>query len=239
MLEKFFKRIGTQITGLKRLPKHIAIDIDSNIEWQRKNQASISTVFQKRDQKIIEVIEAITKFEIPVLTLMLCPYRRKDPVELDSFIELLKKKELKDLLTKNQVKVSVLGKWYDLSGHLVQEIKNIIDDTKDYDRFFVNFCINYNGQDEIVDACKLIARKIKAQKLDISDINREIIKDNLYSSYFLPPDIIIKTGKKRVWSDLLLWDSPRAYYFFTDKFFLDTVPQDLFDILVEFQENSN
>jgi undecaprenyl diphosphate synthase len=238
MLEKFFRRIGAQLTGLKRLPKHIAIDIDNNVEWQKKKQAPISEVFGKRDSQIIQTIEATTKFEIPVLTLLLCPSRRKDPAEQDSFIQLFKSPRLKDLLHKNQVKLSVLGKWYDLPGHLVQEIKDLIDSTKDFDRFFVNFCINYNGQDEIVDACKLISRKIKAQKLEISSINRETIKDNLYSSYFLPPDMIIKTGKRRSWSDLLLWDSPNARYFFTNKYFLDLSPQDLWDILREFQDTA-
>ena len=84
--------------------------------------------------------------------------------------------------------------------------KQVIESTKDYDFFFTNFCINYSGHDEIVDACRLIARQVKAGKIDPNSISRETIKENLYSSYFIPPDLIIKNGKATI-SGLLLWDS--------------------------------
>ena len=106
-------------------------------------------------------------------------------------------------------------------------IKQAINETKNHDRFFLNLCVNYNGQSEIVDACKLIVRKALSGSIEINEINKESIKDNLYSSYFLQPDIIIKTGKKQTWSNLLLWDSPEAYYYHADKPFNDLKISDI------------
>jgi len=91
----------------------------------------------------------------------------------------------------------------------------------------LNLCVNYHGQEEIVDACKLIARQIKAGVIESKAISKELIKENLYSSYFLAPDLLVKTGLKRSWSSLLLWDSSDANYYHVDKPFNDLTEADM------------
>jgi undecaprenyl pyrophosphate synthase len=39
-----------------------------------------------------------------------------------------------------------------LPQHTVDAVKKILDETKDYDCYFLNFCLHYDGQEEIVDA---------------------------------------------------------------------------------------
>ncbi|MBW2993613.1 undecaprenyl diphosphate synthase family protein, partial [Candidatus Woesearchaeota archaeon] len=137
---------------------------------------------------------------------------------------------------KNKIKISALGKWYDIPSRALDSIKETIAETKDYDTFFLNFCINYDGQAEIVDACKMIARQINANKLDVDSITKETIKDNIYASYFLPPDLLIKTGKKKTTSGILLWDSPNTEIFFTKKNWPDFSKSNLMSAVREFQK---
>ena len=133
--------------------------------------------------------EQITK-NLPIMTIYLIPEylteKEHFPIYLDEFIPFLEEIRTSETITQNKMKISAIGKWYDMPGRAVEAIKKTIEETKDYDEFFLNFCINYDGQEEIVDACKLIARKIKAEKLDVDAINKQLIKDNIYSSYFLP-----------------------------------------------------
>ncbi len=51
---------------------------------------------------------------------------------------------------------------------------------------------------------------MKAGKLDPESIGRSEIKDNIYASYFLPPDLLIKTGTSMKLDGFLLWDSVNA-----------------------------
>ena len=108
----------------------------------------------------------------------------------------------------------MLGKWYDLPGRVVEPIKDAIDSTRDYDLYFLNLCVNYDGQEEIADACRLIARKVRAGRIDIDQITKSEIKENIYASYFLPPDVVVCTYK-RYFTGLLLWDSVRSTIYFT------------------------
>ena len=132
-----------------------------------------------------------------------------------------------EFINANQIKMSFFGKWYDLMPDLVDVMKKFQSDTKDYDKFFVNFCINYDGQEEIVDACKLVARLVKADKLDPDSITKQEIKDNIYSS-FLPPDLIVSFTDKT--EGLLLWDSANSKLVFPRKPFEEFTKKD-FDFL--------
>ena len=91
---------------------------------------------------------------------------------MDEFAKFLQWLKVNEKIHSNKVKVSALGKWYDLPSRGVEGIKEIIEETKDYDNFFLNFCVNYNGQEEIVDACRLIGRQIKAERLTVDNINK-------------------------------------------------------------------
>jgi len=226
-------RFGIFKKKKKSYPKHIALTVEDNILWQKKNKKSQDLTFLRRDEVLVKIIELQVKMNIPIITFFLLPNTRKTPDEIEYLVNFFEKL-INPLIHDNEVKISVLGKWYDLPGRIVEEIKHCIDETKNYDRFFLNFCVNYDGQSEIVDACKLISRKIKANQIEIDQINKEMIKENLYSSYFLPPDIIIKTGIDRTWPNFLIWDLPGAQYFFLGKAFNDLSSSDVEKAILNF-----
>ena len=154
---------------------------------------------------------------------------------MDSLLEFFQLILNWDLIKQNQIKVSILGKWYSLPLRLIEAIKTIIAETKDYDKFFLNFCINYDGQEEITDACRLIAKQVKDEKIDALAIDKALIKENIYASYFLPPDLIIITGTKRSTGGLLLWDSPNSKIFFSEKLWPEFENQDFIKALEYYQ----
>lgn len=204
----------------KPVPKHVAISIDGNLLWSEKNKKSVDETFLKCFTNIKEVILAQIELNIPILTVSLKTEQmslspEKTHIE-DLLISFLTELKLGETIHKNKVKVSVLGKWYDLPGRVVDSIKELIDESKDYDSFFLNICLNYDGQEEIVDACKLITRKILAGKMAMSEVNKDVLKENIYSSYFLPPDLLIITGTGYNTGGLLLWDSPMSTVRFTN-----------------------
>jgi undecaprenyl diphosphate synthase len=242
MLEKVKDIIKKEEDVFKiKLPRHIALTMNGIEEWAKKNKVSLEDANNRSFLILKSTIKTQIRLGIPILTFYLMPEnidRNSQSYEqtLNSVINLFTELPSSELVNKNQIKISALGKWYDLPGRIVDVIKKAIEETKDYDRFFLNFCINYDGQQEIVDACKLIAMNIKAGKIDPEMISKEMIKENLYSSYFLPPDLIIKNGLRKITSGLLLWDSSRAKIYFTNKYWPDFDKTEFMDAIKEYQK---
>ncbi len=217
----------------KKLPKHLAITTEGSIAWANSEGRPVHEAFQKKFANIEAVIPLAVRFNIPVLTFHLFRGEVKEHFEdmLDAMTHFFDRLKESGLVHDNQIKVSVLGKWYDLPGAAVGNIKDLLQATGGYDRFFLNFCVNYSGQQEIVDACRLIARRIEAGKMRVEEISKETIKENLYTSYFLPPQVIIRSGTRMRLSDFLIWDSPGAFVHFSGKHWPAMGKKDILDAL--------
>jgi undecaprenyl diphosphate synthase len=202
------------------IPRHVAISLEKNIgKWAEKNSRPIPDTYSARYQIVEEVLRTQITFNIPVVTIFLL--KQEDSTEdldiiLNSISELFDKLSSNELIRLNLVRVSVFGKWYDLPSRPVDSIKRVMEQTETYDKFFLNFCVYYDGKEEIADACRLIAMKVKADKIDPDSITQELIKENLYSSYFLPPDVVIVNGDKRL-DGFLLWDISSSRIYMTGK----------------------
>ncbi|MBN1385621.1 undecaprenyl diphosphate synthase family protein [Candidatus Woesearchaeota archaeon] len=219
-----FKEYMQRLTGFKGLGKiergkvnHIAIALNiPEINMPEKDT-------EKCKEKIFEIIRTQAEKEIPIITINLAGAEKNT----DCLNSIFAKLETDETIKANKVKVFILGKWYDLGGEVVNTIKRVIEETKDYDSYFLNLCLNYDGHEEIIDACRMITRKATMGKLQIEDITEEEIKDNLYSSYFIPPDIMLIYGDVKSSGGFLLWDSPKCEMRFLKKSFSEFSPKDL------------
>ena len=113
---------------------------------------------------------------------------------------------------EEKVNFNVIGRVHLLPADVRAKINELIEFTKENDQNFINLCIMYDGQEEIVDAVKeIIKNGVKAE-----DINRDIIKNHLYTRDFPEVDYIIRTGMEdgaRI-SGFLLWDASYAEFKF-------------------------
>ncbi|MCF7861799.1 undecaprenyl diphosphate synthase family protein [Candidatus Woesearchaeota archaeon] len=203
-------------------PKHLGLILSTNPEKQ-----NVKEMFQKLN----DTIQLIKDDNIPIFSV----YFPDDPdndfiVEFELFINGLCDNTF---INENQVRVSFIGKWYELPGTCIDTIKKCLDVTKNYDRNFLNICIYYDGQQEIIDAFRVILKKMKGDNPD--NITKETIKHNTYTSYFLPPDMIIITGKKRSLRAFLLWDSADASIYHSNKYFENMSKSSVHDYVAEYR----
>ena len=213
------------------MPKHFAISLDNIFDWCRKNNINVNDGCSRYFEHVGRLIELQIKSKTPIFTIyLLFDAVEKSADEYLAFSDHLAGffSELcsSTALPENKVKISIFGKWYNLPGKAVESLKKIIEDTKEYDNFFLNFCINYDGQEEIVDVCKLIAKQVELGRIDPEMITKDTIKENLYASYFMPPDVILIYGEKKL-TGLLLWDSMNSKIVFSHKSFMEFEEDDV------------
>ncbi len=226
-----------------KMPKHIAMTVGGLGRWSKKTGEGRKEAHKRAFKKVEEIIRYQLCFDVPITTLYLINSqvnKAKDFTEtMDALAEFFKELLQNKDIFRSKIKVSILGKWYDLPSRVVEPMKRVIDETKDYDNFFLNLCINYDGKEEIVDACRIIVRKALIEKTDVDAIDQEMMKDNIYSSYFLPPDLIIKTGTGKRLHGFLLWDSTHALIYFSGILWLEFKEKDFIKAINYYQVNKN
>ncbi|MEK6916829.1 MAG: undecaprenyl diphosphate synthase family protein, partial [Nanoarchaeota archaeon] len=194
----------------KNLPKHLILNLfPLNSQEENKKEE-----FNKLLDIFFEMMDLQKEKNIPIMTISLGGKEDIDENVLFEKTKLILKKA-----NEYRMKVSVFGRWYDLRGQLVEELKRLNSETDGFDNFFLNICINYDPKQEIADASRVIIRKILMEKLDIDSITPEIIKENIYSSFFVPPDIVIEPSRR--FSGTFLWDSKNSKIYQLNKKVLD------------------
>ena len=92
--------------------------------------------------------------------------------------------------------------------------------TKNNTGGIVNFCLNYGGQAEIIDATKKIAQDVKDGKINIEDITISNYKSYLYQD--LPElDFLVRTSGEHRISNFMLWQLSYAEFYFPEVCFPD------------------
>ncbi|KKU81034.1 MAG: Isoprenyl transferase [Parcubacteria group bacterium GW2011_GWA2_47_8] len=199
---------------------HLGIIMDGNRRWAR---AQGLPPFKGHEQgaKTLKVIaracqdRGITIFTVYALSTENLTQRAHK--ELEFLFGLMKHaftKELDEFVAQG-ARIKVLGRREGLPSSLIDVIRHAEDATADCTKGTIQFCINYGGRAEIVDAVKAIGREIANNKRDPNHIDESIIAAHLYNPDAPDPDLIIRTsGEQRV-SGFLTWQSVYSELYFT------------------------
>lgn len=110
---------------------------------------------------------------------------------------------------RRRMRVRILGNIDLLPFSLQSSAKRAEEVTKNYDGVYLNVALAYGGRQELVDATRKMAWKIKDCELSLKDINEETISKNLYPASGPVPcvDLIIRTGGDERISNFLPWQA--------------------------------
>lgn len=146
---------------------------------------------------------------------------KRDKKEVDYLMKLVVKflRSKIDKINKRNIKVLVSGKKENLNKEVIDAIEKIEESTKDNDKGILNICLNYGGQEEIIDGAIKLACDIN-QGLDISSFKREDFRRYLYHD--LPEvDLLIRTGGEQRLSNFMLYQLSYTEFYFTNTLFPD------------------
>lgn len=202
---------------------HIAIIPDGNRRWAKAQGKTSEEGHLQGFERTREIIKHLSSNQGKHLTFW--------GASLDNLAKRPKKEvehlykgfynNLKILLTtkevhQNKIKINVLGHWKELFPKSLQYmIQQVIDATKNYSNYTLNFLLGYNGDEEMLQAIQSIAEQ-KLQNPDLI-ITPELIKQNLYTKDLPPVDLLIRTGGEPHNSvGFMMWDTANVQYYFTD-----------------------
>ena len=206
------------------LPTHIGIIMDGNGRWAIARGKTRSQGHLAGSQNLKRLMKYIFQRKIPYLSIYAFSTEnfKRDVQEvnylMNLFVQIFQKEF--SFLKKEKIRVIFSGRQVGLPDEVIASMNQLEQDTAFGDRATLNICLNYGGQDEIVDVTKKIAQQVVDQTLSIADITREVIEENLYQS--LPPlDFVIRTSGEQRISNFMLWQSAYAEYYFPEVYFPD------------------
>ncbi len=206
------------------IPKHVAIIMDGNGRWATKRNLSRSIGHLEGSKTLKKIVEYAFSNGIEILSVFAFSTenfkRSKEEVNylMNLFVKMLK--DYFDELNEKGIKIVFSKKESGLPDKLENIIKDVTEKTKDNKNGIFNVCINYGGQDEIVDVVKKISKKVLDGNINIDDINKNIIEENLYQK--LPPiDLLIRTSGEYRISNYMLWQMAYSEMYFTNTYFPD------------------
>ena len=192
---------------------HIAIIMDGNGRWAKKNLVNKKNGHQAGIDTAIKICKSISKDSI-VNHLTLYTFStenwNRSPQEIRQLFELINStyKQFKDTAIDQNIKIIHLGKKSKLPKQTINIINDVVESTKMNNGLTLNIALNYGGRSEILDAFI----KFKKSKLNISEKN---FYKFLYNPKLPDPEIIIRTGGDLRLSNFLLWQSAYSEFFFT------------------------
>jgi undecaprenyl diphosphate synthase len=147
-------------------------------------------------------------------------------------------KNNKDEFNKKDIQVRFMGDTSKLRKSTQVCIEEIKELTKNNRRLILNICLNYGGRQEIVRACKKIAIDYKNEKIDINNIDINVIKDYLDSSNLPEVDLLIRTSGEQRISNFLLYQLAYSEFIFTSTYWPDFNKDELIKCLEEYQNRN-
>lgn len=226
----------------ENMPKHIGIIMDGNRRWAKSKGKPASFGHKegaKTLEKIVRYANKIGLEHITVYAFSTENWKRAEE-EVSTLMKLLQNylDDYSKRADSENIKVKILGDITALSQGMQKSIINCMERTKNNTGVTFNIALNYGGRDEIVKAIKTIAEEVKDRKIEIEDINEEMVSKNLYTAGQPDPDLIIRTSGELRISGFLTWQSVYSELLFIEKNWPDFTEEDLDNAIIEYQRRT-
>jgi undecaprenyl diphosphate synthase len=212
---------------------HVAIIMDGNGRWALQKGKSRNYGHQCGLKAIEKIVDYSIKKKISYLTLFTFSSEnwKRPKKEINFLFKLLENYFKKNLLKviRNGIKVKIIGNKSRLASNLRKIIKLVENRTRKNKKISVQLALNYGSKQEIINSVKIVNKK--KQKITIKNFEK-----NLYTFGFPDPDILIRTGGQRRFSNFLLWQIAYAEIFFVKKMWPDFNNNDFQKILNNFKK---
>lgn len=224
------------------LPVHVAVIMDGNGRWAKKNKVNRVSGHNAGMLAMKEIIKRADVLGIKYLTVYAFSTEnwKRSSEEVGGIFGLLVKYVASELneLHKNNVKVKILGDYTKVPKTAIASIEKALETTKDNTGMQFNIALNYGSRQEILRAVKKIAAMTKDGQLKEEDITEETIAKYLYTGEengdIPDPDLIIRTsGEERI-SNFLLWQAAYSEFAFTDSLWPEFTPDEFESIIEEY-----
>jgi undecaprenyl diphosphate synthase len=203
----------------EKLPNHVAIIMDGDGRWAE--QAGMPKVFghRKGAERVREVIDAAIHLGVKVLTLFAFGERdwARPEHEVATIMALVGAylSEERDALKAKNVQLRTMGQLDRLPAKALGIVRETEAMLSGNTGLVLNLALSYGGRTELVEAARMLARRVQKGELAPQDINNDLFT-GCFAGWDLPdPDLLIRTGGEQRIASFMLWQLAYTEFYFT------------------------
>ena len=221
------------------LPLHIAIIMDGNGRWAKKQGLMRAIGHEKGTKAVRDVVEGCAEIGVKNLTLYAFSTENwnRPKIEVDTLMKLLVsslKKEIKTL-QENDIRLNAIGLLSSLPEKAHKELLEVIEKTRNNNRMTLTLALSYGSREELIHCVKEVAKKVASREISVNAVDESVINKHLYTRNLPDVDLLIRTsGEERI-SNFLLWQIAYAELYFTPILWPDFRRENLFEAIHNYQ----
>jgi len=207
------------------LPRHVAIIMDGNGRWAKQRRLPRTVGHRRGIESLRSVVRTCSKLGIEYLTLFTFSAENwnRPKVEVDTIMGYLARFLRTEIAEFNDynVQLDAVGQ----IDRLPEKVQKQLAETKKTlgvnDGLTMVLALSYGGRQELVDAMRDIAVKVKAGEIDPESVDESLLSSHLYTRDMPDPDLLIRTSGEMRISNFLLWQISYAELVVTDTLWPD------------------
>ncbi|PIE37933.1 MAG: di-trans,poly-cis-decaprenylcistransferase [Gammaproteobacteria bacterium] len=211
--------------GASALPKHIAIIMDGNNRWAKREGVASSAGHRAGVEAVREVLGACLDNGVSTLTLFAFSsenWGRPRP-EVRALLALLMR------YLRNEVKQlhsdGVCLRFMGARAGFSQRLQKLMSDaealTANNTRATLVIAVDYGGRWDIAQAARQLARKVAAGEISPDSVDEHSLGQQLDCADIPAPDLCIRTGGDTRISNFMLWQFAYTELYFTETLWPD------------------
>jgi undecaprenyl diphosphate synthase len=212
----------------------VAIIMDGNRRWAKKNNLPASSGHRKGIETLIEIVKSAKQNKVKNLIVYAFSTENwsRESFEVNALMNLINfGVDVKlDEILENEVKLEFIGDLKALPKNAQQGVDKCIEATKHFDGFTLTVALNYGGISDILNAFE----ELQKDGLELNEENF-LARTQLGNNDL---DIFIRTGGDMRLSNFLLPNIGYSELFFTDKLWPEFTANDFEDVLKDFDERN-
>lgn len=218
----------------QRIPKHVAIIMDGNGRWAKKQFLPRTAGHLQGTKNIRNIVIAANDLGIESLTLYAFSTENwKRPMDEVEFIMRLPSRFFESYigeLMEHNVRIRVLGELAQLPDYARRPIEDACMKTKQNTGLTLNLALNYGGRREL----ELAVQKIVASGIPASEVTSDVIGSYLMTE-FTDVDLLIRTSNEYRISNFMLWQIAYSELVFVDTLWPDFDAAAFQDAIAQYQ----
>ncbi|GIH29145.1 isoprenyl transferase [Acrocarpospora phusangensis] len=213
------------------VPRHVAIVMDGNGRWAKSRGLPRTKGHEAGESSLFDVIEGAIELGIPYLSAYAFSTEnwKRSPDEVRFLMGFNR-----DVIRRRRDELNAMGvrvRWAGRPGRLwksvISELQTAEAMTTENVTLTLQFCVNYGGRAEILDAAVKLASDIAAGRVKADKVTEKLFTRYLDEPAIPDVDLFLRSSGEQRISNFLLWQTAYAEMVFLDRLWPDFDRRDL------------